>query len=188
MPTNMTALGIVILVLVAIAVLAVAIFFITRGGRSRRLQQRFGPEYDRAVERTGSREQAESELQERVDQREQLDITELEPGARDGYAREWVSVQSRFVDDPPGALRAADQLLTRVMRDRGYPTEGFEQQAAVLSVDDAPAAERYRQAHEMIERNGTADTDRMRDAMLGYRGLIELLLDKPVQPAEELKR
>lgn len=183
MPSNMTALGIVVLALVAIAVIVALVIVSVRSNRRRRLQRRFGPEYDRAVEETGSREQAESMLSRRVEEREQLDIAELEPGVRDRYAREWQAVQSRFVDDPAGALRQADELLTRLMRERGYPSDEFEQRAAVASVDHAPAVDRYRRAHEMIDRDGDADTDQMREAMVGYRELFERLLEQPVRPA-----
>jgi len=188
MANNLTALGIVILALVAIAAIVAVVVWAVRNNRRRRLQRRFGPEYDRAVEETGSRERAESMLERRVEEREHLDIRELEPAARDRYTREWQAVQSRFVDDPAGALREADELLTRLMRERGYPADEFEQRAAVASVDHAPAVDRYRRAHEVIDRG--ADTDHMREAMVGYRDLFERLLEQPVRPAaaEEVKR
>src|SRR5215510_12387013 len=102
MANNVTALGIVILALVAIAAIVAVVVVSVRNNRRRRLQRRFGPEYDRAVEETGSRERAESMLERRVEEREHLDIRELEPSARDRYTREWQAVQSRFVDDPAG--------------------------------------------------------------------------------------
>src|ERR1700716_4334991 len=118
----------VVVVLLALGVLAVVVAVAVRGGRSRQLRSRFGPEYERAVEETGDRQRAERMLSERVERRRELSIRELEPAARQRYAQEWRAVQARFVDDPGAAVVAADELTTRLMRDRGYPAESFEQQ------------------------------------------------------------
>src|SRR5919204_1655495 len=121
---------IVIVAIVLIALIAGALV-LARQRRSKQLQKGFGPEYDRAVEeRGGDRRQAEAELRERRERRDQFDIRELEPAARDRYAERWRSAQRRFVDQPAPAVGEADALVIEVMRDRGYPVaDEFEQRA-----------------------------------------------------------
>ena len=56
-----TIVAVVVVVIIVVALLA----FAPAALRRRRLQQRFGPEYDRAVADAGSRREAETELAER---------------------------------------------------------------------------------------------------------------------------
>ncbi|HEY4028544.1 MAG TPA: hypothetical protein VGO86_19110 [Candidatus Dormibacteraeota bacterium] len=175
-----STMTIVVAVVVVLAVIAFAVLLGLRVYRSRHLRARFGPEYQRAVEETGDRRAAERQLHEREQRREQLPIRELGPTARQGYAMEWRAVQSRFVDDPASAVGAADELVTRLMRERGYPTESFEQQVADVSVDYAGAAESYRRARAILQRaRGQVATDDLRQAMVHYRELFEELLGEP---------
>src|SRR6266511_915567 len=117
-----------------IAILIVLVL-LGRQQRTRRLQDRSGPEHDHTVATPGDRRSAESELQERTARREQLRIAPLDPAARDRYVAAWHMTQARFVDEPAEATREADRLITSVMRDRGYPVDGFEQRTADVSVD-----------------------------------------------------
>ena len=117
----------------AVAVVAIVIWLAMRERRTRTLRDRFGPEYDRAVESSDSKRGAESELAARAERRDKLDITPLSPGARERYATEWERVQARFVDDPEGAVREADVLIQSVMSERGYPMDDFDQRAADIS-------------------------------------------------------
>jgi hypothetical protein len=178
---------IVILVVVAVVVVvllvALAIWSASRRRRrSERLQDRFGPEYDRMVEDDAgrrARRSAESELEARAEQRDRLEIRPLGPGQRERYAERWQDTQARFVDAPAPALDEAEALLQQVMRERGYPVdEGFEQQSALVSVDHPQLVENYRQAHATRDRirNGGTDTETMRTAMLRYRSLFDELL------------
>jgi hypothetical protein len=180
-----STMTIVIAVVVVLAVIAVALL-VAAGMRSRRsqhLRDRFGPEYDRAVEETGDRQQAERQLHERVRRHDELPIRDLDPAARQQYSDEWRAVQSRFVDDPRGAVTAADQLLTRVMRDRGYPAESFEQQVADVSVDHPGGAEAYRRGHDVLaSARGQVATDDLRRGMVLYRELfVELVGEGPAE-------
>ena len=43
-------------------------------------------------------------------------------------------MQSRFVDDPNGAVTDADRLVEEVMQSRGYPVSDFDQRVADISV------------------------------------------------------
>jgi FtsZ-interacting cell division protein ZipA len=186
-----STMTIVVAIVVVLAVVAVAAFLVMsmRNRRSQQLRDRFGPEYDRAVEETGDRKEAERLLHERVERRQELPIQDLEPAAREGYAQEWRGVQSRFVDDPKGAVAGADELMTRLMRDRGYPAESFEQQAADASVDHAGAVTGYRRARVvLVSARGQAATDDLRQAMVHYRDLFEQLLGEPAMATERPPR
>jgi hypothetical protein len=188
----MSSTALVIAILVIVIVAAAIAFFAMQANRRRQLQQRFGPEYQRTVAETGDTRQAERVLDDRVQRRKKLDIRDLEPGARSRYAESWRVIQARFVDDPRGAVREADVLVTSVMRDRGYPTDGFEQQAEYVSVDHAPVVDNYRNAHRISESDasGNASTDDLRQAMVHDRALFNDLLGQPAPrtgPRTEVK-
>lgn len=87
--------------------------------------------------------------------------------------------QGKFVDDPVAATREADELVSSVMRDRGYPVDEFEQRAADISVDHPQVAENYRAAHavSLANERGLAGTDDLRQAFVHYRSLFAELLD-----------
>jgi hypothetical protein len=85
-------------------------------------------------------------------------------------------VQTEFVDAPADAVGRAERLVTRVMRERGYPIDDFEQRAADISVDHPDIVENYRSAHR-ISRSGPAiGTEDARQAFVHYRALFERLL------------
>src|SRR5947209_1646076 len=113
--SSTTTIVIVVLVVLAVIALGFVVAAGLRDRRSQRLRSRFGPEYDRTVEETGSREEAERALAERVERRRELQIREVEPEARARYIEEWRVVQSRFVDDPRAALSGGDELIARLM-------------------------------------------------------------------------
>jgi hypothetical protein len=171
--------GLLVAILVVIVLLALLAFFAGRQRRSRKLQDKFGPEYDRTVEQTGDRRAAEVELQERAERRQQLDIVSLEPEARTRYLEAWRNTQAQFVDAPVEATREADRLITSVMRDRGYPVDDFEQRAADISVDHPQVVDDYRAAHAIATRNdrSEASTEDLRQALVHYRSLFEELLE-----------
>jgi FtsZ-interacting cell division protein ZipA len=164
----------------AVVVVAIIVIAILASGRarSRRLQQRFGPEYDRAVRTTGDRAVAERDLAARETRVRRMHIEELPAGARDRYTEEWRTVQTRFVDQPREALKEADDLVTNVMRDRGYPMSDFEQRAADISPDHPQVVDNYRIAHGIASRStsGEVSTEDLRQAMVHYRTLFNDLL------------
>jgi FtsZ-interacting cell division protein ZipA len=169
----------VIVAIVVIAVLVVAGGLALRRRRSQQLQQRFGPEYDRAVDERGDRREAESELQERFTRRQGFEVRDLDPHARDRYAGRWEQAQRNFVDQPAAAVAEADGLVTEVMRDRGYPVQqDFEQRAADVSVDHPQVVEHYRAAHGISQdaTQGRAATEDLRQAMVHFRALFAVLL------------
>jgi len=179
---------IVILAIVAIALIVVALLLM-RQRRSQQLQEGFGPEYDRTVEeRGGDRREAEAELRERRERREQFEVRDLEPAARDRYADRWRTAQRRFVDEPAPAVGEADALVMEVMRDRGYPVaDEFDQRAADVSVDHPQVVEHYRAAHEISGRAtaGEASTEDLRQAMVHFRALFVELLGADDEPPRD---
>jgi len=83
-----------------------------------------------------------------------------------------------FVDDPDGAVAAADRLVTEVMSARGYPIEDFDTRAADLSVEHPRVVENYRIARALAVRRhrGEAGTEELRQAVVNYRALFDDLL------------
>jgi hypothetical protein len=169
--------GTIVIIIVAIIVV-VAIVAGVMYQRRRRLQERFGPEYDRLVEETGSRSKAEAELASRQRRVAGLDIRPLDPAARARYAENWAAVQEQFVDSPQEAAMAAQRLVMTVMQERGYPTEGGDQMIADLSVDHAAVLDHYRAAYDINQRaaDNAASTEDLRQAMIHYRALFQELL------------
>ncbi len=170
--------GWVLVIVAVVVVVAVLMWRALAVRRTRSLQERFGPEYDRTTTAIGSRRAAEAELAGREERREQLNIRPLPPEARRRYAQQWETVQAQFVDSPPTAIAGANGLVNSVMADRGYPIDDFDQRAADISVDHPSVVENYRQAHEISSRSerGEATTEDLRHAMQNYRSLFEELL------------
>jgi hypothetical protein len=171
----------VIVLIVVVVLLAIALgVILMRRSKSTRLQEHFGPEYERRVSEVGDRRAAETELTERQRRREELDIRELRPDERDRYQQEWAEIQRGFVDEPTRSLRAADDLVVEVMRARGYPVDDFDRRADDISVDHPDIVHHYRDARAVHDAsdNGTEeiDTERQRRAVTSYRSLVEALL------------
>ena len=168
----------VIVIAVIVIVLLLLIWAATRSRRRSRLRERFGPEYDRAVEETGSRGKAQAELEGRLKRREQLQVRELEPADRERFSSAWQHAQSHFVDEPSQAVREADGLVQEVMRARGYPVDDFDQRAADVSVDHPHVVDNYREAHSISRLNAEnrASTEDLRRALVHYRELFNELL------------
>jgi len=177
-------------VLIAIGVVVIVAVIVWQGVSRRRtgkLQQQFGPEYDRTVETADSRREAETELQQREERRRELEIRPLPRDARDRYVAGWQSVQAQFVDEPATAVARADELIQSVMAERGYPVEDFEQRAADVSVDHPQVVENYREGHRLAQSSvdGSGSTEDLRQAMRHYRALFDDLVDKDGQGAAQ---
>jgi hypothetical protein len=170
----------VLIIVGAVVLLAAVVWRAMAARRSRSLRDRFGPEYDRTVESTESKREAESELRARADRRQELEIRPLPTAARDRYVIQWRVVQARFVDDPEGAVRDADMLIQSAMSDRGYPMNDFEQRAADVSVDHPRVVENYREGHRLARNSAMGDgtTEDLRQAMQHYRLLFEDLVEE----------
>jgi hypothetical protein len=139
--------------------------------RRARLRRQFGPEYDRLVEKLGSRRKADAELAERQRRVQALPIRELSPEQRASYSGDWAAVQERFVDSPAEAVGAAHTLIWNVMRDRGYPAEDKTTSMDALTVYHGHSLEGYRKVQDL--RADSASTEQLREAMIHYRALFE---------------
>jgi hypothetical protein len=166
--------GVVILVIAGLVWLYVQ----KRRSTTAALRQKFGPEYERAVHQQGSERKAEAKLADRQERVEKLNIRGVDPIEREHFSKQWESVQSRFVDSPRGAVAAADDLVSSLMKARGYPGSDFDQRAADISVDHPRVVENYRSAHDIALRVGKngASTEDLRTAMIHYRSLFEELV------------
>ena len=176
------------IIVVAVIVVLLIAWAVARKKRTDALRRRFGPEYERAVREQGAGK-AEAVLAQREKRVERLPIRELTMDERERFVTDWRLVQSRFVDDPQGAVADADTLVTRLMQTRGYPMSDFEQRAADISVDHPRVVDRYRAAHEIAlrQRKGEATTEDLRNAVIYYRSLFDDLLGtRPIDNRREV--
>jgi hypothetical protein len=172
MHPNMIFIAVVVALIIAAAVV---VYIRNRKDTSAGLRDRFGTEYERAVQQHGSERKAEAKLADREARVEKFKIRDLDPTERERYQSQWAAVQSRFVDYPKGAVTEADELVCSLMQARGYPVADFEQRAADISVDHPRVVENYRSAHNIALRlgKGEASTEELRNAMIQYRSLFD---------------
>jgi hypothetical protein len=173
MDTNTLAM-----IVAAVAVVLVLGFLFWRMRQSKSLKNRFGPEYDRAVEDAGGKRQAEVQLHKVEKRVSGYSIRPLTADEATQYSSAWTSIQGEFVDDPKGAVAHADTLLGEVMQTRGYPLTDFDERAADLAVDHSTVVQNYRAGHDIALRHerGDAGTEDLRQAMIHYRALFEDLM------------
>jgi hypothetical protein len=180
MNLNLTDAKLIVAAAVVILAIAVLAWLYVRKQRSTTagLREKFGPEYERAVQKHGSERKAEAQLADREKRVEKLNIRDLDPTEHERFSKRWESVQSRFVDSPKGAVTEADDLVSSLMKTRGYPVSDFDQRAADISVVHPRVVENYRSAHEIALRVGkdAATTEDLRTAMIHYRSLFEELM------------
>jgi hypothetical protein len=170
-----------IIAAVILLALIVAAWLITRDQRrrqSQRLRLRFGPEYQRVLSERGDRTKAEAELRAREKRVERLKLVKLTAEDASQFRRAWDTLQTRFVDNPRGAVVEADRLVRDLMVKRGYPMDDFEHRAADISVEHPTVVEAYRSARAIAVRDqqGHAGTEELRQAVVYYRTLFDELL------------
>jgi hypothetical protein len=160
-------IGIVIAVIVVVAVVVVA----STEMRRAKLRRQFGPEYDRLVEKLGSKRKADAELAERQRRVSALHIRDLSPEQQASYSGDWAAIQERFVDAPVEAVGAAHTLIWNVMRDRGYPADDRTASMDALTVYHGRSMEGYRTTLNL--RADSASTEELREAMIRSRAMFE---------------
>jgi hypothetical protein len=165
--------AVVLLIIVALIGMAMA-----RQRRTKGLQEKFGPEYERTLKKMGDKHEAESELEARIAHVNTLNIRPLTADEVNRYALDWQGIQRDFVDEPLSSLQKADRLIREVMKARGYPVEDFEQRVADISVDYPELVSDYRGMHNIAikEAPDSATTEQIRQAMLHGRALFENLI------------
>ena len=166
------------IVLLAVIVVVILITMAAlRWQRTKHLQARFGPEYDRTVDEIGDKNKAERDLAERVAYVSMLKIRPLTAEEVNRYALEWQKIQTEFVDEPLAALQKADHLLQEVMKEKGYPVEDFEERANLISVDYPDLVTDYRGMHSIaVKEAKDVTTEDMRQAMIHGRSLFQSLI------------
>ena len=181
-----TFLVILIAIVLLLALGAVA-YTRMRKGNTFQLRKRFGSEYERAVVEHGSERKAESKLAARETRVEKLNLRDLSTAQRDRFMTDWRGVEARFIDHPKGAVTEADELVSTLLKARGYPVSGFEQSAEDVSVNYPRIVEYYRSAHAIAVRPGKAEasTEELRSAMIDYRTLFDDLVQ--VQSPAEIR-
>lgn len=187
----MTTTIIAIVVIVIVVLIGLGLWWSARQRKVTQAQQQFGPEFDRAVEdHGGNKHEAASELQERQERVEKVTVKPLTADERQQYSDEWQSIQAQFVDDPGAAVMRADTLIANVMDRIGYEVNEYGQREDVVSVKYPEAADNYRRAHDiaLMQENGEASTEELRDAMLRYRTLFEQMVGVPQGTQTETSR
>jgi hypothetical protein len=181
----------IIVAVVVVALIALATWLSYRQKQSKRLRDRFGPEYGKAVDEFGSQMKGESELKARERRVEHLDIAPLASAEAARFSEAWRSLQGRFVDNPQGVVVQAGEVVRELMLKRGYPMADFEHRAADISVDHPGVVQNYRAAQTIAVRGarGEASTEELRNAVVHYRALFDELLEvrEPKQPVAPAK-
>lgn len=173
--------------LVAILILALVMWLTLRRRQTDHLRDRFGAEYDHALETTGDRAKAEAALAAREKRVATLDIRPMSVAERDSFATEWHEVKAIFVDSPTEAVLHADRMLAAMMKTVGYPMADFNQRYEDLTVNHADIAMHYREGRAIVDRHGagSASTEDMRQAMKHYEAVFDrLVADATVDDAE----
>jgi hypothetical protein len=77
----------------------------------------------------------------------------------EGYRNRWIAIQSSFVDDPSGAVRAGDELVAQVMSELANSFAGQRQRI-----------------ESQLGNSGPGNTEELRVALRTYRSFFERLL------------
>lgn len=182
--TNTITIIVAVVILLVIGGLLGMAF--SRRQRSKRLQERFGVEYDRTVDEVGDRRRAEQELEARLDHVKALEIRPLSAEEAERFTKEWQFAQAEFVDEPLASVRKANRLIKDVMNAKGYPVDDFEQRAADISVDYPDLVIDYRELRAIATKGDDEEvtTEEMRQAMVHARALFQDLV-QPEANAED---
>jgi hypothetical protein len=170
---------IAVVIIVAVVGLAVFVWQMMSQKKTQRLQSQFGSEYDRTVQQTDNRREAEAELEARNERLDSLDLHPLPSASRERYLERSRALQGQFVDEPALAVSNAERLIDEVMSEQGYPMDDFEQRAADISAVDPQLVEHYREGHRLarVEGDENERTEALRQAMRHYRALLEQFVE-----------
>jgi hypothetical protein len=106
----------------------------------------------------------------------------VEPGLdRHEWETEWQALEPLVVDSPAEALPELDDLIERMMIERGYPTD---EAGAAESPDRDVVAEflEARRVASLVDAGESVDPGDVGSAITGYRNLYEFLLNERRAP------
>jgi hypothetical protein len=177
-------------VLVVLLLVAGVVVLVRRRRRRSELKERVGnAEYERTVDRVGSKRRAEEQLEERRARRDSFEVRELTSAERTSFRGRFEAIEASFVDGPEAAVRSADVLLDAVAERRGYPAAAAEQRLDDLGVDHPGAVDRYRTSRATPNREGgMITTEQHRQALLGSRALFEALVGRQLTEGADAPR
>ncbi|WP_371477199.1 hypothetical protein [Kitasatospora sp. NBC_00315] len=171
---------VVTILVVCLLVVGAAVAVAVPRVRTRRLRERFGPEYDRVLLGHGGKvDETERELSQRLRQVRNLSLRAPSAAEREKAEAELGSLQEMFVDDPGRAVAEADRLLTSLLDEVGYPADG---RLDALSVRHGELTPAYRSARRSLDRAQAVQvgTEELRTALLAIRALAQAVLrDEP---------
>lgn len=173
-------IALAVIIVIGAAIAAFTVWQENQRRASTQLKDQFGPVYDDTVSSLGSKREAEKELKHRVERVERLRLRPLSGDERTELEKEWVTIQSSFIDDPAAAAADADDLVDSALTRRGYPPSDFERRLDDLSVDHPEVVRRYRTAR-MTARRDEADTEALRKAVVEYRSVLAELANADVE-------
>ena len=183
--------AVIVLLLIAGLIIGASLAVMAnRVQRSKRLQEKFGPEYRHTLDELGDKREAERALEKRLDHVQQLKIRPLTEKEMDRFSEDWRVTQAEFVDEPLSAIQKADRLIREAMKTRGYPVEDFEQRVADISVNYPELVTNYRGLHALALK-GTKEkvgTEEMRKAMVHGRSLFESLVRRDERMKDEVEK
>jgi hypothetical protein len=168
----------ILIAAVVVVVVAGIAWLAWQAHQSKRLRDRFGPEYDAVTRRLGSKAKAEKELRQREKRVDKFEIVPLSSADIARFSSAWTRLQGSFVDDPKGVLIEADRLVRELLTKRGYPVADFDLRAADISVDHPIVVNNYRAAQRIVslDQRGEASTEDLRKAVVHFRALFDELL------------
>jgi hypothetical protein len=108
-----------------------------------------------------------------------LHIRALGALARVRYRVQWSKLQRRLAEVPEAAVVDADELITEVLHECGYPVEDFDAHAHLVSLEHPDVVHNYRTAHwicvKAIDGEG-GSPEELRTAARSYGALFEELV------------
>ena len=167
--------GLYVLLALAAVLVALVVWGLVSSERRRRerdaLRERYGAEFDRAVEEHGSRRAAVADLQARESEHQTLSLRDLNEADLELVRQHMARAQYRFVEDPADALLRVERVMTEVLRAKGYPLPEDRSQAARLFSVDHP--EHAQSVRGVFSKGTDGDVDDLRTRFLEARKTIQ---------------
>ena len=110
--------------------------------------------------------------------RNRVRLRQLPPESKDRYLRSWQAVEARFIDSPDEAVREADRIAVGILSERGATLQDERRVPEDLSRARSAAA----------SDKGREGTEGMREAMVGYKRIVEDAVGDTSRMREDYRR